>query len=124
MNENLAVTSESLNYTELFVTGSGFPVVIDSVTVAAGENLTRGTVVGLLTTGGKAKKSDSAATDGSQEPYAVLASDAAAASADVVVPVYLTGEFNAAALTFGGTDTADTRKAALRNIGIFVKTVA
>jgi len=233
MNENLAVTSESISFTELFVTGSGINVVTDSVAMAGGANLARGTVLGKVTVGaataaaksggntgngtltmnastpvlagakpgvygvrvicaavaqvgttppvpavkafakltdpdgivldtfelpttpgvtisnklkfvildgttpfaagdgfditvaagsGSYKAVNSANADGSQIPLAILAGDAA--SADTVAPVYLTGEFNAAALTFGGSDTADTHKDALRKLGIFAKTVA
>lgn len=225
MNENLAVTSETFSATELFVTGSGYPVVTDSVTIAAGQNLTRGTVLGKIikgaasvvaagagaegantgdgtltmnattpilagakagvyavkctataTNGGTFRVFDpdgyvlgdvavgatfangikfaiadgagadfaagdgfavtiaagsgsynavnSANIDGSDAPVAVLASDANATDGAVAAPVYLTGEFNAAALVFGGADTYVTHKDALRKLGIFVKTVA
>ena len=225
MNENLAVTSETFSATELFVTGSGFPVVTDSVTIASGQNLTRGTVLGKITNGaatvaaagageagantgdgtltmnattpilagakagvysvkcttaatnggtfrvfdpdgyvlgdvavgatfangikfaiadgagadfaagdgfavtiaagaGSYNAVNSANIDGSDAPVAVLASDANATDGAVVAPVYLTGEFNAASLVFGGSDTYATHKDALRKIGIFVKTVA
>lgn len=123
MNENLAVTSISITHVELFVSGSGFPVVTDSVTVASGNKLTRGTVLGVVTASGKAVAVDSTKNTGEEAPYAILASDTDATSADVVAPVYLTGEVNSAVLTFGGTDTADTHKAALRKIGIFLKSV-
>ena len=90
--------------TTAFVAGDGF-----SITVAAGA--------------GTYKLVDSASVDGSDVPCAVLASSANATDGAVVAPVYLTGEFNAAALVFGGSDTYATHKDALRKIGIFVKTV-
>ena len=73
---------------------------------------------------GSYKAVNSASVDGSQSACAILAGDAAAALADAVAPLYLTGEFNAAALTVGGADTVDTHKDALRKLGIFIKTVA
>lgn len=86
--------------------------------VIAGTNLTRGTVVGLVTETGKAISVDTTAVDGSKNPYGIIAEDV---EADKPVVVYLTGEFNEAALTFGGADTADTHRRALRDIGIFLK---
>ena len=225
MIENLAVTSETYSATELFVSGSGCPIVTDSVTIAAGQNLTRGTVLGKITKGaatvaaagageagantgdgtlamdattpilagakagvyvvkctvaatnsgtfrvfdpdgfvlgdvvvgatfandikfaiadgsgadfaagdafavtiaagsGSCKAVNSVNIDGSDVPVAILASDANATDAAVVAPVYLTGEVNAAALVFGGSDTYATHKDDLRKLGIFVKTVA
>lgn len=91
-------------------------VVIGSIT--AGEALTRGDVVGVVTASGKAKKVDSTASDGSQKPYGIITDDV---EIEYPVNVYLTGEFNEDALKFGGTDTADTHRIALRDIGIFLK---
>jgi len=67
---------------------------------------------------------NSANVDGSAEPRAVLAADVDASEEDKTAPVYLTGEFNEEALTFGGTDDADTHREALRELGIFLKTIA
>lgn len=65
-----------------FVAGDTFPVA-----VAAGTE--------------KFKLSLAAATDGSQEPCAILSQDADPSGGDKQVSVYLTGEFNAAKVTFG-----------------------
>lgn len=96
------------------------PVVSGAATIT-GASLTRGTVLGRITSGGSMKAVDSAQTDGSEEPYAVLAEDVDASGEDKEAVVYYTGEFNENALTFGGTDTADTHRAAARKIGIFFK---
>lgn len=85
----------------------------------AGALLTRGTVVGKVTATGKIIAADSTAVDGSKDPYGIVADDVAAIDDPAVV--YLTGEFNENALTFGGADTADTHRLALRKIGIFLK---
>ena len=232
MNENLAVTSESVSNTELFVSGSGLPIVTDSGTVAISAKLTRGSVLGKITIGaavaaangageegantgngtltldattpilagakpgvytvaivkaavaspaaaaiahvfdpdnnlvaitdaavttgtafakqlkfnikdgstafvagdgfkvtvaagsGSYKLVDSASVDGSNVPFAILAGEADASSAAVVAPLYLTGEFNSAALVVGASDTVADYVDALRKLGIFVKTVA
>ncbi|WP_121614784.1 head decoration protein [Virgibacillus halodenitrificans] len=102
------------NYDNLFA--GDFDIVTDTVT--AGADLTRGTVVGIVTTGGAAVPVDSAAADGSQNAYAVVADDAKTGEDTTV---YLTGEFNSNALTFGGTDTASDHKQALRALSIFLK---
>lgn len=122
MNENLAVTSASKTYDDLIASGV-FPIITDTITIKSGSNLLRGTVLGIITATGKAIKVDSTAGDGSAVAYAILCQDTDATSADVVAPVYLTGEFNGDALIFGGTDTKATHKNALRKIGIFIKTV-
>jgi len=97
-------------------------LVTDAVTIAAGDDLKRGAVLGKVTADGKYKLSASGATDGSETPTAVLAEDAAAASADVAnAAIYIKGEFNANALTFGTGHTAATVKAPLRDGGIYIK---
>jgi len=100
-----------------------YPVVTDIVTIDTGV-LTRGTCLGKITTGGKHVIVNSASSDGSQNPVAILAEDADASAGDVQAVVYLSGAFNQAAVTFGGTDTADTHRAALRNLNIYLKKAA
>jgi hypothetical protein len=121
VNENFSPTYDSFTRDNLFASGSGFPIAVDYLTIASGASLTRGTVLGIITASGKAAKVNSANTDGSQTAYAILCQDTDASAADVVAPVYLTGEFNGNSLVFGGTDTTATHKAALRKIGIFIK---
>ncbi|MGG1638221.1 head decoration protein [Paenibacillus sp. NRS-1760] len=121
MPKNL-VSSTSNEYDDLFVGGS-FPVVVDTVTLKSGAAYKRGTVLGLITTGGLAVAVDSTKSDGSQKAYAVLADDVDATLANTVATGYFTGEFNAAALSFGGTDTIATHKTALRALSIFAKAV-
>lgn len=78
-----------------------------TVTVAAGS--------------GKMIQSLAAATDGSQAPAAILADYAAAASADVVAGTYIAGEFDESAVVFGTGHTAASTRAALRALGIHLK---
>jgi len=100
-----------------------YPVVTDIVTIDTGI-LTRGTCLGKITATGKYVICNSANSDGSQNPVAILAEKADASSADVQATVYLSGAFNQAAVTFGGTDTADTHRVALRNLNIYLKKAA
>ena len=98
-----------------------FPRVTDTVTIAAGADLPRGTVLGKITASGKYIKSLSAAADGSQTPAAILVDFAGAAGGDVLAGVYLTGEFNQNALTLGAAHTAASIKPGLRTLNIFLK---
>ena len=101
-----------------------FDLQTEAVTLVSGAGaLVKGTVLGRITTGGKFKTVNTANSDGSEAPYAVLAEDADATSADTLATVYLTGSFNQAALTFGGTDTYATHKVAMRKLCLFVKPV-
>lgn len=99
-----------------------YPLVTDIVTILEGEVLTRGTCLGKITTGGKHVIVNSAGTDdGRRAPVAILAEDIDATDGDVQATVYLSGAFNQNAVTFGGTDTADTHRAALRDLNIYLK---
>lgn len=102
--------------------GNVASVVIDSATITGGD-FSRGTVLGMISASGKLTVVDSTKTDGSENPYAILCDDVVASVSDVVSPVYLTGEFNSAALVFGGDDTHETHKAEARKIGLFFKSV-
>ncbi|PWK16069.1 head decoration protein [Tumebacillus permanentifrigoris] len=119
MSEQL-ISSTSCSADNLFA-GGVQRAVTGVVTLKAGLAYTRGTVVGLITAEDKAVAADSTKTDGSERPNGILTDDVDATMADVITTVYLTGEFNEAALTFGGTDTADDHKQTLRDIGIFLK---
>lgn len=101
--------------------GNVFPIVTDKGTIT-GASLVRGTVLGQITVGGKLVAVDSTKADGSQTVYAILAEDTDASGGDKIAPVYLTGEFNEASLTFGGTDTAADHKGDARTLSIFFKT--
>lgn len=113
--------SETLTYDKLFA-GNVMPVVTEKATVVSGAGVVvRGTVLGRVTASGKLNVVNSANSDGSQVPYAIACDTVDATGADVATAVYLTGEFNEAALVFGGSDAAATHKAALRGLGIFLK---
>lgn len=92
----------------------------DQADFAAGDVFT----VPVEAGSGGYKLVNSSNVDGSANPCAILAADVDATSEDTVAPVHFSGEFNEDALTFGGTDDADTHREALRALGIFLKTVA
>lgn len=119
----MATTSVTNTYDGL-VAGT-FPMVTERVTIASGADLSKGTILGVVTASGKYAAADTTASSaGNNVPVAVLLEDAAAGSADAVATVALTGEFNAAKLIAKRSgDAVSDFKTGLRSIGIFVKTV-
>lgn len=111
----------SLTYDNLF-SGNVADIVIAPGILLSGQNVVRGTCLGIVTASGKLKLLNSANTDGSQNIFAIAAEDTNASAGDTPIAVYYTGEFNGAALTFGGTDTAATHKVAAKDVGIFFGT--
>ncbi len=97
-----------------------FPRIAELATISGGK-YARGTILGKITANGKCTICTSAATDGSKDAYAVLAETVDASEEDKQAVVYLTGEFNAAALTVGSGLTVDGLKDALRAKSIFIK---
>ena len=97
-------------------------LVSETLPLVQGQVLPRGAVLGQITASKKLTLSVQAATDGSQVPYGILADDADASATDVLCGVYVKGEFNQNALTFGAGHTPQTVHDALRDGGIFLKT--
>jgi len=103
----------------LIVDGS-VPILTKAVKLGAGQGaLKRGTVLGKITTGGEYVIVNSANTDGSENADCILADDVDTTDS-VVAIAYTSGHFNRKALVFGGSDTADTHEARLRELGIFL----
>jgi hypothetical protein len=69
---------------------------------------------------GKYKIVNSVNVDGSETADCILVADTDTTSADVVVETYTSGQFNRNALIFGGTDTAYTHEATLRQLDIIL----
>ena len=103
-----AYVNPQINFT--ITTGSG---------IAAGDQFEIAAAPG----GGTYVPSVASATDGSENPLAVLADWVNASGGTVVGPIYLMGEFNINAMTFGNGISVNAAKAALRPLGIFLKTV-
>lgn len=100
-------------------TGGGltFTIADGSTDFASGDSFTITVAAGS----GKYKQCNSANTDGSQAPQVILAEDCDASGGDAQALIYLSGAFNEAAIGFGGTDTAATHRAALRDLNIYLK---
>jgi len=88
------------------------------MSLAAGQNLIRGAVLGRITASGKYVLSAAAAGDGSEVPDAVLAEDCDATAGDRQTVAYTRGDFNEAALTLGAGHTADAIREGLRDKGL------
>jgi hypothetical protein len=102
--------------------GTEVSPLTSGVTLAAGQGiLKRGSVIGIVTAGGKGKLVDSTASDGSQNPKYILPESTDTTGGDVFTACYKTGVFNRHALVFGGSDTADMHEAALRLLNIHMK---
>jgi len=89
----------------------------DSVTVAAGQNLNRGQLLGRITATGDVVALNGAAADGSQNVYAVLAEDINAVTASAAT-AYVSGTFKDSGLI---GYVAANHKDALRALNIYVK---
>ena len=98
-------------------------LVSETGTLTGGQALPRGALVGRITASRKFTLSTAAATDGSQVPYGVLLDDYDATAGDVGCGVYVKGEFNPNAMTFGAGQTQAGLHDALRGMGIFLKPV-
>lgn len=94
-----------------------FTIADGGTDYVAGDSFTVTVTEGTV----KYKKSASAATDGSQVPCAILSEDCDVTSADKLCAVYLTGDFNPAALTFGTGHDATTVAAAFEARNIYLK---
>lgn len=96
-------------------------VVTDSGVLITGQNLARGALLGKITASGKLTLSLSAASDGSEVPYAVLNEATDATSADKTTAIILSGELSEDAIVYGTAHTKATVKDGLRDLGIFLK---
>lgn len=111
----------SFDYDDLLV--DGWPIHRDEVTVADGETLLRGTVVGKITIGGEVVACDHTAVDGSQVPYGVMVYPVTTSGATAPGLIYDFGLFNANELSFGGTSTVADLKDAMKSANLYVNDV-
>jgi hypothetical protein len=107
-------------YTPDHLHAGDFPIRTLDVTIASGQNLTRGALLGRITASGKYVLSLAAAADGSQNPVAILAEDVDASAGDKKGIVYVSGDFNENAIIYGTGHTADSVRAGLRDLNIYL----
>jgi len=111
-------TSEA--YTPDRLHAGDFPIRTLDVTIASGQNIARGALLGKITASGKYILSLAAAVDGSQTPAAILAEDVDATGGDKSGIVYVSGDFNENRITYGTGHTADSVRAGLRDLNIYL----
>ncbi|PRX09981.1 UNVERIFIED_ORG: bacteriophage lambda head decoration protein D [Martelella mediterranea] len=98
-------------------------VVTRTVTIASGQDLKRGAVLGEITANSKHTLSQAAADNGSQDPDCILAFDVDASGGDVEAQAYFGAAVDAAKLTFGAGHDAASVEQAFRRKGaaLFVR---
>jgi hypothetical protein len=92
-----------------------------SVTIVSGQAVVRGHVLGRIAASGKWAVSLLASSDGSQTPLAIAVRDVDASGGDLPGDIYVSGDFNAASLTFGTGHTEATVRAAMIGTPIFIR---
>jgi Bacteriophage lambda head decoration protein D len=121
--ENLYETSGTFTPDNLFA-GNSIPVVARGIVLAKNQGvIKRGTVVGIITASELAVPVDKAKEDGSQIPYGITTDtiDTDIAVTDIKTTAYVTGLFNAKALSFGAADIAKDHEVKLRELGIHLQ---
>lgn len=108
-------TATGIAYDGLFG-GAEVEVLTRNVTIASGQNVKRGTLLGVT-----AGKYAIAAKGG--KAVAIAAEDINAASADIVGTAYITGYFNREKLIAASGDTVTAHEEELRDAGIFLTSV-
>jgi hypothetical protein len=106
------------------IAGNEFPILTKYFTLAKNQGvLKRGTVIGIVTATKLGVPVDNTKEDGSEKAYCIL-TDSVDTTADDDIPAigYITGIFNAAALTFGKGTAADFEDQ-LRDLGIYLKDI-
>lgn len=118
MNEmNPAFKAEGTYRSDALIAGD-HPTRTIGVSVKSGENLTRGALLG--TDGTDYLLSLSGASDGSEDPVAILGEDVDASEGAVDSFAYVAGDFNVEAMTFGTAHTADSVRDALHARSIYL----
>jgi len=95
--------------------------VMGIASIAPGQTLKRGTVLGKVVSSAQCVPVDKSKSDGSQTVYAVLADDITTDADAGSAEVYLSGEFNISSLVFGGESTAPDHEAEARDLGIYFR---
>lgn len=111
--------SEGTYATDLLV-GGDHTIRTLGVTIASGQNLLRGALLGKVTATGKFILSLAAATDGSQNPVGILGEDVNATAGDVVSFEYVAGDFNSNSMTFGTGHTLASVREVLHGRSIYL----
>lgn len=105
--------------------GGDLKIVTDDITIASGQVLKRGSVLGKITASGKFVLALAASGDGSQTPARVLVDDVDATGGDANAGSFRQAELNGNALVLGTGITLSAATAALESAAgtnVFIKT--
>lgn len=105
---------------ESSILAGDFPRRYLTVTIAAGQALAAGAVLGEVTASGEYTLSASAAVDGSEAPSVVLADAIDTTGGGAPATVMLTGDVRSSAVTLGAGTTLDAARKALRAFCLFI----
>lgn len=120
-NFNPGFNGSEGNFAPDLLLAGDHPIRTRGVTIASGQGeLTRGTLLGIVTVGGNAVLSLAAAEDGSEVPTCILGENVDATSAAVDSFAYIAGDFNENQMTFGTGHTADSVRDGLRGRSIYL----
>ena len=108
-------------YPDQLIAGDKKIVTDNQAVITGAALLKRGTVMGQVTATGSYRQAVATATDGSQNPCAVLVDLTDSTAGDVSGGVYIEAEVNGNRLVFDPSYTIAAIKAAFRPIGLFVK---
>lgn len=112
--------SEGAYAPDVLVAGNAHLLVARRITVAAGQTLERGAILGKVTADGKYKLCTKAATDGSQDADLVLAEKVDTTGGETQAIAYARGDFAKHALSVGTGYTVADVSETLRGKGILV----
>ncbi len=94
--------------------------VDEGVTLALGEELEAGAILGKVGADGTYKLSTASASDGSEVPSAILLEDVDASASAMEVPVLLGGKVDENLLVLGSGHTLDSIRNTLREKNIYL----
>jgi len=118
MSHNASFRTEGVFTPDSLIAGNAHLLVGRQVTIASGQTLPRGAVLGKITSGGAYTLSASAAEDGSQTPDLILGEAVDASGGAKQALAYARGDFDARAVTLGAGHTVPSITEGLRAKGI------
>ncbi|MCU7845309.1 MAG: head decoration protein [Candidatus Thiodiazotropha sp. (ex Monitilora ramsayi)] len=107
----IASSSVETHSPDNLIAGSA-PIVTNDGTLASGQNLARGAVLGRITASGEMVLSDPGAVDGSEVPVGILVHAQDASAAAKACQFYVGGEFRSSEMVWHAGYTTDAEKRA------------
>lgn len=108
----IASSSEEVYSPDNLIAGDSPRIATEPGTLASGQNLVRGTVLGRITASGNLTICNNGAADGSQTPVGILVHDIDASAAAKACQMYKAGNFRSSEMTWHASFDTDAEKAA------------